>query len=183
VEVDGKRILRIGLREPAGRFKLRPTLGGREDWFTSVDGFVPSLDFGAAVFEHQRFNHAFIAGHLSVKGASREVGYALGVERPFFVRPQLYLGAEVFDLTASDDQWQISSSEAGLAAVGPRRSYRDYYRRRGGQFSARCACTRRSKRCSRCARSATNRCRRKATSACGTTTSRSGRTLMPPRAG
>jgi len=136
VEVDGKRILRIGLREPAGRFKLRPTLGGREDWFTSVDGFVPSLDFGAAVFEHQRFNHAFIAGHLSVKGASREVGYALGFERPFFVLPQVYLGAEVFDLTASDDQWQISSSEAGLAAVGPRRSYRDYYRRRGGQFSA-----------------------------------------------
>jgi outer membrane protein insertion porin family len=136
VEVDGKRILRIGLREPAGRFKLRPTLGGREDWFTSVDGIVPSLDFGAAVFEHQKFNHAFIAGHLSVKGASRNVGYALGFERPFFVQPQLYLGAEVFDLTASDDLWQISSSEAGLAAIGPRRSYRDYYRRRGGQFNA-----------------------------------------------
>lgn len=136
VEVDGRRILRIGLREPAGRFKLRPTLGGREDWFTSVDGFVPSLDFGAAVFEHQRFNHAFIAGHLSIKAASRDVGYALGFERPFFVAPQLYLGAEVFDLTASDDQWQLSSAEAGLAAVGPRRSYRDYYRRRGGQISA-----------------------------------------------
>src|SRR5262245_5677479 len=136
VDVDGKRILRIGLREPAGRFKLRPTLGGREDWFTSVDGIVPSLDFGAAVFEHQKFNHAFIAGHLSVKGASREVGYALGFERPFFVQPQLYLGAEVFDLTASDDLWQISSAEAGLAAIGPRRSYRDYYRRRGGQFNA-----------------------------------------------
>src|SRR5688572_28823997 len=69
VERDGKRILRIGLREPAGRFKLRPTLGGREDWFTAVDGFVPSLDFGAAVFEHTRFNHTFIAGHLGIKAA------------------------------------------------------------------------------------------------------------------
>ena len=135
VEVDGKRVLRIGLREPAGRFKLRPTLGGREDWFTPVDGFVPSLDFGAAVFEHERFNHTFIAGHLAIKAASRNVGYALGFERPFFVAPQLYLGAEVFDLTGTDDHWQISSSEAGLAAAGPRRSYRDYYRRRGGQVS------------------------------------------------
>ena len=135
VDRDGQRILRIGLREPAGRFKLTPTLGGREDWFTSVDGFVPSLDFGAAVFEHERFNHAFIAGHLSIKAASRNVGYALGFERPFFVAPQLFVSAEVYDLTATDDQWQISSSEAGLAAVGPRRSYRDYYRRRGGQIS------------------------------------------------
>ena len=73
---------------------------------------------------------------MSVKAASRNVGYALGFERPFFVAPQLYLGAEIFDLTATDDQWQISSSEAGLAAVGPRRSFRDYYRRRGGQISS-----------------------------------------------
>jgi len=135
VERDGQKVLRVGLREPAGRFKLRPNLGGREDFFTAVDGFVPSLDFGAAVFDHERFNHTFIAGHLSVKAASREVGYALGFERPFLRSPQLYLGGEMFDLTASDDQWQISSSEAGLAAAGPRRSYRDYYRRRGGQFS------------------------------------------------
>ncbi len=136
VDIEGKRILRIGLREPAGRFKLNPELGGREDWFTSVDGIVPALDFGAAVFEHTRFNHTFIAGHLAVKGASRDVGYALGLERPFLVRPQLYLGAEVFDLTGTDDTWQITSSEAGLAAFGPRRSYRDYYRRRGGQISS-----------------------------------------------
>jgi len=135
VDRDGQRILRIGLREPAGRFKLTPTLGGREDWFTPVDGFVPALDFGAAVFEHQRFNHAFFAGHLSIKAASRNVGYALGIERPFFIAPQLFVSGEVFDLTATDDTWQITSSEAALAAVGPRRSYRDYYRRQGGQVS------------------------------------------------
>ena len=55
------------LREPAGRFKLSPNLGGREDWFTPVDGFVPSLDFGAAIFDHALYNHAFIAGHVSVR--------------------------------------------------------------------------------------------------------------------
>jgi outer membrane protein assembly factor BamA len=136
VERDGQRILLVGLREPAGRFKLVPDPGDREDWFTSVDGFVPSLGFGAAVFSHDDFNHAYVAGHLSYKMASKQVGYALGFERPILQSRKLYLGGELHDLTASDDQWQISSLEASLAAIGPRRSFRDYYRRRGAQINA-----------------------------------------------
>lgn len=136
VDRDGQRILRVGLREPPGRFRLSPNLGKREDWFTPVDGFVPALDFGAAVFEHERFNHTFIGGHVSIKAASGNIGYALGFERPFFAAPKLFAGAEVYDLTATDDHWQISSNEASLAAVGPRRSYRDYYERRGLQISS-----------------------------------------------
>jgi hypothetical protein len=135
VDRDGQRILRVGLRERAGRFKLSPNLGNREDWFTPVDGFVPALDFGAAVFDRERFNHTFLAGHVSIKTASGNVGYALGVERPLFGARKLFLGAELHDLTATDDMWQLSSTEASLAALGPRRSYRDYYRRRGVQFS------------------------------------------------
>ena len=135
VERDGQRILLVGLREPAGRFKLSPTLGGREDWFTSVDGFVGALDFGAAVFDHDQFNHTFVGGHVSVRSATDTIGYALGFERPFLQGQKIFLSAEAFDLTASDDQWQVSTTEAGFAAAGPRRSYRDYYRRRGGQLS------------------------------------------------
>jgi hypothetical protein len=135
IERNGQRILRVGLSEPGGRFKLLPNLGDREDWFTPVDGFVPSLGFGAAVFDHQHFNHAYVAGHLSFKTAPDRAGYALGFERPFFGRTKLYLGAELHDLTASDDQWQISGGEASFAAFAARRSYRDYYRRRGVQVS------------------------------------------------
>jgi hypothetical protein len=135
IERNGQRVLLVGLREPAGRFKLVPDLGDREDWFSSVDGFTPSLGFGAAVFDHETFNHAFVAGHLSYKIASDRVGYALGFERPLFGRTKLFLGGELHDLTASDDQWQVSPSEASLAAIGPRRSYRDYYRRRGVQIN------------------------------------------------
>ena len=135
VDRDGQRMLLVGLREPAGRFKIVPDLGEREDWFTSVDGFVPSLGMGIAVFDHERFNHAFVAGHLSYKTASERAGYALGFERPLFGRTKLYVGGELHDLTASDDQWQVSSVEASLAAVGPRRSFRDYYRRRGVQIT------------------------------------------------
>ena len=113
-----------------------PDLGEREDWFTSVDGFVPSLGMGIAVFDHQRYNHAFVAGHISYKTASERAGYALGFERPLFGATKLYVGGELHDLTASDDQWQVSSIEASLAAIGPRRSFRDYYRRRGVQINA-----------------------------------------------
>src|SRR5262249_45370674 len=134
VDRNGERILFVGLSEPAGRFKLVPDLGDREDWFTSVDGFVPSLGFPAAVFDHREFNHSYVAGHVSLKTASGRAGYALGFERPFFSGRKLYVGGELRDLTASDDQWQVSSLEASLAAIGPRHSFRDYYRRRGVQI-------------------------------------------------
>ena len=135
IDRNGERVLLVGLREPPGRFKMVPDLGEREDWFSSVDGFVPSLGMGIAVFDHDRFNHAFVAGHLSYKIASERAGYSLGFERPFFTKTKLYVGGELHDLTASDDQWQASSLEASLAAVGPRRTVRDYYRRRGVQIN------------------------------------------------
>jgi Surface antigen variable number repeat len=135
VDRNGERTLLVELREPAGRFRMLPDLGEREDWFSSVDGFVPSLGMGIAVFDHDRFNHTFVSGHLSYKTASERGGYALGFERPLFGTTKLYVGGELHDLTASDDQWQVSSLEASVAASAARRSFRDYYRRRGVQIS------------------------------------------------
>ncbi len=134
IERDGQRILLVGVRQPDGRFKIVPDVGEREDWFTAVDGFVPSLGMGAVVFDHDQFNHTFIAGHLSFKTASQDVGYALGFERPLFTSRKLYIGGELHDLTATDDRWQISTNEASIAAIAGRRSFRDYYERRGVQF-------------------------------------------------
>jgi hypothetical protein len=136
VDRNGQRVLVVALDEPPGRFRLVPDLGDREDWFTPVDGFVPSLGFGATVFDHHEFNHAYVLGHLSVKAASHRAGYALGFERPVFRTTKLYLGGELHDLTATDDRWQVSSAEASLAAIAPRKSFRDYYRRRGLQVNA-----------------------------------------------
>jgi hypothetical protein len=136
VDRNGQRVLLVGLTEPTGRFRLVPDLGDREDWFTPVDGFVPSLGFGATAFDHHEFNHAYVLGHLSVKAASHRAGYALGFERPVFRTRKLYVGGELHDLTATDDRWQVSTSEASLAAIGPRKSFRDYYRRRGLQINA-----------------------------------------------
>ena len=136
VERGGQRILLVGLREQAGRAKIVPDFGEREDWFSSVDGLNPSLGMGIAVFDRAHFNHAFIAGHLSYKLASERAGYALGFERPLFGQPKLYVGAELHDLTATDDHWQVGSNEASEAAFFVRRSFRDYYRRRGAQINA-----------------------------------------------
>jgi hypothetical protein len=135
IDRNGRRVLIVGLREPPGRVKIVPDLGEREDWFSSVDGFTPSLGLGIAVFDHDQFNHTFVAGHLSYKTAPQRAGYALGFERPLFGRTKVFVGGELHDLTATDDQWQVSPLEASLAAVGPRRSFRDYYRRRGVQIN------------------------------------------------
>jgi hypothetical protein len=134
VRRDGRRILLVGIREPDGRFKIVPDLGEREDWFTPVDGFVPSLGMAIVAFDHAKFNHTFISGHLSFKMASNDVGYALGFERPLFESRKLFVGGELHDLTASDDRWQVSGNEASIDAVAGRRSYRDYYERRGVQI-------------------------------------------------
>ena len=70
----------------------------------------------------------WLIGHTEV--AARDsigyIRYALGFERPFFNRTKLFIGGEIRDLTASDDQWQVTSTEASLAAIGPRLSFRDY---------------------------------------------------------
>jgi len=136
IDRDGQHVLLVGLTEPNGRFRVVPDLGDREDWFTAVDGLVPSLGFGATVFDHRDFNHAYVLGHVSVRTATSRLGYALGFERPVFHSRKLYFGGEVHDLTATDDRWQVSPMEASLAAMAARRSFRDYYRRRGVQVNA-----------------------------------------------
>jgi hypothetical protein len=135
VDRGGRRVLLVGVRERDGRVKVVPDLGEREDWFTPVDGFVPSLGMGAVVFDHEQFNHTFISGHLSFRMASNDVGYALGFERPLFSSRKLFVGGELHDLTTSDDRWQVSSNEAAIAAVAGRKAFRDYYERRGVQIS------------------------------------------------
>lgn len=131
---NGRRVLVVGVDQRAGAFRTTVDMGEREDWFTPVDGLVPALGFGGAVFDQKRFNHAYIAAHVSYKMASGRAGYALGFERPLFRPVTVYVGGELYDLTATDDRWQISGAQASLSAMAARESVRDYYRRRGVQL-------------------------------------------------
>jgi outer membrane protein assembly factor BamA len=106
---------------------------GREDLFSPVDGFAPGVGYSATIFDHAHFNHAFLNGYVSYKFGRDAAGYSAGAERPLFQGPRLFLGAELHDLTASDDLWRLASVEQTVAAVAFKNSFRDYYRRRGAQ--------------------------------------------------
>jgi outer membrane protein assembly factor BamA len=134
VQRNGQRILVVDVRERDGMFRATVDMGEREDWFSAVDGLVPSLGFSGAVFDHKNFNHAFISTHVGYKIASGEWGYSLGFERPLFRPVPVYVGAELYDLTATDDQWQVSGVQASVEALLVRNSMRDYYRRHGVQL-------------------------------------------------
>ena len=117
-------------------FRASVDMGEREDWFTAVDGLVPSLGFAGAVFDHKNFNHAYITAHVAYKIASSEWGYSLGFERPLFRPVPLYVGGELYDLTATDDHWQVSGRRPAWPRSSSANSMRDYYRRHGVQLHA-----------------------------------------------
>ena len=50
--------------------------------------------------------------------------------------PRLAIGAEIHDITASDDMWRLSTLEQSLASIALKDTYRDYYRRHGWQVHA-----------------------------------------------
>ena len=107
---------------------------GREDLYSPADGFAPAVGFSTTLFDHRTFNHTFIDGYASYKFGRDDPGYSAGVERPLFRGPvKLFLGGEIHDVTASDDWWRISTFEQTLVSLGFKNSFRDYYRRRGGQ--------------------------------------------------
>jgi hypothetical protein len=107
---------------------------GREDLFSPVDGLSPALGYSVAIFDHGRFNHTFIDGYVAYKFGRDDPGYSLGLERPFFGGPRLFAGAEVHDVTTSDDLWRVSSIEQTAVSLAFKNSFRDYYRRKGGQL-------------------------------------------------
>lgn len=136
VDRGGKRVLVVNLRTRDGRAGLSFGTGAREDWFTPVGGYAPALGFSATAFDTRRFNHTYVEGYGAYRFGSEKWGYSLGLERPIWHRPKLFVGAEVHDILASDDRWRLSVNEQSLVAMAFRNSFRDYYRRRGYQVNA-----------------------------------------------
>jgi outer membrane protein assembly factor BamA len=108
--------------------------GGREDLFSPVDALSPGVAYSATIFDHSRFNHTYVSGYISYKFGPDSAGYSIGGERPIFSGPRLFLGAEMHDVSASDDLWRLASLEQTGASLGFKNTFRDYYRRRGAQI-------------------------------------------------
>jgi hypothetical protein len=133
---NGDRVLVVGLKQRDGRFGLATGTDGRQDWFSPVNGLTPAIGFRAASFDHRSYNHTYVRGFASYGLSRDEFGYSLGLERPVSVSPRLVVGAQAHSLTASDDEWRLSRNEQSLAALLLRRTFRDYYQRRGYQAHA-----------------------------------------------
>jgi hypothetical protein len=130
---NGRAVLVIPMNAHGNRSSV--SFGsGREDLFSPVDGFNPSLAITTTVFDPAHFNHTYISFYGAYKVSSEKGAFAAGGERPFFGGARLFVGGDVHDLTTSDDLWRIEPMEQALVAVGFKNTFRDYYRRRGVQL-------------------------------------------------
>ena len=129
----GRNVLVVPLRWRTARTN-RMIGSGREDLFSPVDGLTPAIGFATTIFDHAKFNHTYVNGYVAYKFGRDDPGYSFGVERPLFTAPKLFLGAELHDMTASDDLWRLSSFEQAMVSLAFKNTFRDYYRRRGAQL-------------------------------------------------
>jgi hypothetical protein len=136
VDIEGRNVLVVALRERSGAGGWLFGTDGREDSFSPVDGLNAAVGFQATAFDHSSFNNVYVRGFVSYKFSRETSGYSAGLERPFLPSGRLFLGAEIHDLTASDDHWRLSPVEQSLMAVGFKETFKDYYRRRGYQVHA-----------------------------------------------
>ena len=130
---SGRRVLVIHVEEKHARFRFGSSSEAREDFFSPVDGFSPNLSLGVTLFDPERFHNTLIAGHVSYKFSSDDAGYSLGFQQRIVARPKIFFGAEIHDLTASDDFWRLSTTEQSTVAITFANTFRDYYRRKGVQ--------------------------------------------------
>jgi outer membrane protein insertion porin family len=130
---SGRRVLVIHIEEKHVRFRFRASSEAREDFFSPVDGFSPNVALGFTLFDPERFHNTLIAGHVSYKFARDYAGYSLGFQHRIVARPKIFFGAEIHDITASDDFWRLTSTEQSSVALGFRNTFRDYYQRKGQQ--------------------------------------------------
>jgi hypothetical protein len=134
VERGGRRVLVIPIARRNAEFGLGFSSEDRIELFNPVDGFAPSLELRFVRFDRHGFNHTFVGGQVSYGFAREKPGLAIGFEQPLFGRRRAFLGAEIHDLTASDDHWRLSMGEQSLVALTFKNTFKDYYRRRGAQL-------------------------------------------------
>lgn len=136
VEHAGARALRVAVSRRDGDVSLAIESQGREDLFSPVDGLSLPVALNAVVYDRSGFNYTFIGGFASWKFGRDDAGFSLGMERPLLSNTRVFVGGEVHDLTASDDQWRLSDLEQTVVSLGFKNTFRDYYRRRGIQVHA-----------------------------------------------
>ncbi|MEE4312259.1 MAG: hypothetical protein V2J62_10380, partial [candidate division KSB1 bacterium] len=105
--------------------------------YNRVEGLF--LGFMAPKNRYERLdrNHVKVFGHAGYGFKSKEARYRVGIERWVFNDFRFTIGAEVFDLTDTQDRWIMPSFENTLAALLLKEDFHDFYRRVGFNAYAR----------------------------------------------
>ena len=80
--------------------------------------------------------YAIVRTETSFGGDQDDIGHNVNAELRLGRRGGLLVGGRLYNNVQPTETWQLSQSEAGLAAFLLRRDYRDYYERRGGRIHA-----------------------------------------------
>jgi outer membrane protein assembly factor BamA len=132
VERSGKHVLVVPLHRK--KFEASFSTDTREDLFNPVDGFAPGIGFRTTRRDDSGLNYTFVSGYIAYKFSREHSGFSVGFERKISHDLGLFAGAEVHDLTATDDAWRLTPTEQSLVSLGFKNTFRDYYRRQGVQF-------------------------------------------------
>jgi outer membrane protein assembly factor BamA len=132
VERSGKHVLVVPLHKK--KFDASFSTDTREDLFNPVDGFSPGLGFRTTRRDDEGLNYTFVSGYVSYKFSREHSSFSVGFERKISHELGLFAGAEVHDLTATDDAWRLTAAEQSLVSLGFKNTFRDYYRRKGVQL-------------------------------------------------
>ncbi|MBN2093466.1 BamA/TamA family outer membrane protein [candidate division KSB1 bacterium] len=81
--------------------------------------------------------HFSVFGHVGYGFANKSVRYHVGLERWFFDNLRFTVGAQAYNLTESQDEWQIPEFENTLSALLLKEDYLDFCRREGYSAYAR----------------------------------------------
>jgi cytoskeletal protein CcmA (bactofilin family) len=102
--------------------------------YNRVEGLFFGLKIPRNNWWDNRDFHFALFGHLGYGFANKEARYQIGLERWFFNDLRFTLGGSLYDLTETEDEWQIPSLENSLAALLLKEDFQDFYQRKGYSF-------------------------------------------------
>lgn len=123
--------LDIALVQRRGRLTIWPDGPDPSPLSNRVEGFAPGLGANVTLFDPVSFNHADVYARVSYGMSSKTMRFAAGARRPFGPNQALVVGAEVHDLTDTDDLFRRDGVIQPRGRVLTFSITDDYFRRKG----------------------------------------------------
>jgi hypothetical protein len=123
--------LRLKLVQRRARLTVWPEGPDLSPLSNRVDGFSPGLGATFTLFDAGAFNHADLYGRVAYGMASKKVRYAVGALKPLGPDHLLTIGAEIHDLTDTDDVFRRALLDQPRGRTVPFSITEDYFRRKG----------------------------------------------------